>query len=188
MRVMNSSARLLDLSRRLAGLVRDRRGVSAVEFAMILPLMVTLYLGTAEVTQGVSIDRKVTITAHTLADLVSQFQSITNADMTNVLAASAAVISPYDSTKLTATVTAITIDANGTAKVAWSDSYQGTAHSVGSAVTVPTAIKIPSTQLIWSEVNYLYKPTIGYIITGTLNLADTNYTRPRLSDTVTRVP
>jgi hypothetical protein len=36
-------------------------------------------------------------------------------------------------------------------------------------------------------VSYSYKPAIGYVITGTLNLSDQIWMRPRLSDTVTRV-
>jgi hypothetical protein len=38
---------------------------------------------------------------------------------------------------------------------------------------------------VWSEVSYSYKPAIGYVITGTLNLSDQIYMRPRLSDTIT---
>ena len=53
-------------------LVRDIRGVSAVEFALVLPLMVALYLGLAEASQAIAIDRKVTLTAHALSDLASQ--------------------------------------------------------------------------------------------------------------------
>src|SRR5882757_8547320 len=98
-----------NLSRHLRGLIRDQRGVSAVEFAMLLPLMITLYLGAVE------IDRKVTLTTRTVADLASQVSSINNADMTNLLNASASVILPYDTTKLKVTVSEITIDSNGTA-------------------------------------------------------------------------
>ena len=58
---------------------------------------------------------------------------------------------------------------------------------VGSSVTVPTALNVANTTLIWSEVQYAYTPTIGYVITGTLNLSDQIYMRPRLSDTVSRV-
>ena len=50
---------------------------------------------------------------------------------------------------------------------------------------MPTALKIANTQLIWSEVSYNYVPTIGYVITGPLNLTDQIYMRPRLSDSVT---
>ena len=167
---------------------KDQEGMSAVEFALILPLMMTMYLGTVEVSEAVGADRKVTLTARTVADLASQVSVINNADMTNLLNASAAVISPYDKTKLKVTVSQIDIDAQGTAKIKWSDTLGGTAHAVNSTVTVPTALKIPNSSLIWGEVSYTYTPVIGYVVTGSLNLSDKIYMRPRLSDTVTRVP
>jgi Flp pilus assembly protein TadG len=104
--------------------------------------------------------------------------------MTNIINASTAVIAPYDVSKLTAVITAVSIDSNGTAKVAWSCTLNGTKRSVGSTITLPTALNVPSTQLILSEVTYAYKPTIGYVISGTLNLAEKIYMRPRLSDSV----
>src|SRR3954463_8415941 len=180
------SLRLL-LSKNIRSLVRDKRGVSAVEFAMLLPLMVTLYLGAVEISQGVAIDRKVTLTTRTVADLASQVSSINNSDMTNMLSATAAVISPFDQSKLKVVVSAVTVDANGNAKVAWSDTLNGTARGVNSTVTLPTALNVANTTLIWSEVTYSYRPTIGYVVTGTLNLADQIFMRPRLSDTVTRI-
>jgi Flp pilus assembly protein TadG len=155
---------------------------------MLLPLMITLYLGAVEISQGVGIDRKVTLTTRTVADLASQVSSINNADMTNLLNASAAVIAPYDTTKLKVTVSEITIDTNGTAKIVWSDTLNGTKRTVGSTVTLPAALNVANTSLIWSEVSYSYKPTIGYVVTGTLNLSDQIYMRPRISDTVSRVP
>src|SRR5262252_723392 len=124
-------------SRQIRSLIADQRGVSAVEFAMLLPLMITLYLGAVEISQGVGIDRKVTLTTRTVADLASQVSSINNADMTNLLNASAAVIVPYDTTQLKVTVSEITIDSNGTAKIVWSDTLNGTARAVGSTVTLP---------------------------------------------------
>jgi len=83
--------------------------------------MVTLYLGAVEISQGVSIDRKVTLTTRTVADLASQVSSINNADMTNILNATAAVVAPYDTSRLRVVVSAVTIDNNGAARVAWSD-------------------------------------------------------------------
>jgi Flp pilus assembly protein TadG len=184
-RVMMTSNTFSDLSHRLTGFVEDRRAVSAVEFAMLLPLMMTLYLGSVEISQGVGIDRKVTLTTRTVADLASQVSSMTGTDMTNVLNASTSVIAPYDASKLKVTVSQVTIDANSTAKIAWSCTRNGTAQSVGATVSIPTALKIANTSLIWSQVSYDYTPTIGYVITGTLTLSDQIYMRPRLSDTVT---
>jgi Flp pilus assembly protein TadG len=187
-RVMKSIVQRAGLSRLVGRFAQDERGVSAVEFAMLLPLMITLYLGTVEVSQGIGIDRKVTLTTRTVADLASQVPSINNADMTNILSASAAVITPYDASKLQVTVSSVKIDANGVAKVDWSDTLNGTKRAAGSTVTLPTALNVASTSLIWSEVSYSYRPAIGYVITGTLNLSDQLYMRPRLSDSVKRDP
>src|SRR3954454_22839425 len=123
---MKTIRRYLRLPHAVAGFARDQRGVSAVEFAMLLPLMITLYLGSVEISQGVAIDRKVTLTTRTVADLASQVSSINNADMTNMLTATAAVIAPFDQSKLKVVVSAVAIDASGTAKVAWSDTLNGT--------------------------------------------------------------
>jgi Flp pilus assembly protein TadG len=172
------------LSQRLARLRQDESGVSAVEFAMLLPVMLTLYLGAVEVGQAVAIDRKVTLTSRTLADLASQVSSLSSSDMSNILNASSAVIAPYDASKLKATLSEVTIDNNNNATVAWSCTLGGTAHSVGSSVTLPAALNVANTSLIWGEAAYTYTPTISYVVTGTLNLSDQIYMQPRLSSTV----
>lgn len=182
--------RAVDLARSLGARIRqltaDRCGLAAIEFAMLLPLMVTLFLGVVEVSQGIATDRKVTITARTVADLVAQAATINNADMTNVLNAAAAVMSPYPVANLKVVVSSVSIDANGKATVDWSDTLNGTAHAPGSTVTVPDALKLPKTTLIWGEAEYLYTPSVGYVLTGSLTLKDQIYMRPRQSDCVTR--
>ena len=80
----------------------------------------------------------------------------------------------------------VTIDANNKATITWSDALNGTARATGSTVTLPTALNVANTSLIWSEVQYSYTPTIGYVITSTLTLKDQIYMRPRLSTSVTR--
>jgi len=172
--------------RQIRRLLRDKRGISAVEFAMLLPLMVTLYLGGVEVSQAIAIDRKVTLLARSLADLVSQASSISNSDSSNILAATASIVAPYSDEKLKITVSSVKIDNNGVAKVCWSDTKNGTARAIGSTVTVPAALNTVNSSLIWAESEYAYTPAIGYVITGTMNLKDQIYMRPRLSDTVTR--
>ena len=176
----------LSLSQYLVRLGRDQRGVSAVEFAMLLPLMITLYLGTVEVSQGVGIDRKVTLTARTVADLAAQVTSISSADMSSILNASSQLIMPYDPSKLKVTVSQVLIDANSKATIDWSCTLSGSAvHNKGDAVALNAALANPNTSLIWGEVSYSYKPTIGYVVTGTLNLSDYIYMAPRLSSSVT---
>jgi len=178
--------------RRLRNLVcslrRDKRGVSAVEFALMAPLMLTMYFGTIEVSQGISIDRKLSLTSRTVADLAAQVTSINNADMTNLLKASVAVMSPYPTDKLTVTVSLVKIDASSKATIEWSDAFNGSSRAKGSGVTLPPALLIANTWLVWGEATYTYKPTVGYQLTGTFNLKDQLYMRPRLTDSDIKRP
>jgi Flp pilus assembly protein TadG len=164
----------------------ERRGVAAVEFAMLLPLMMTLYLGSVEASQGIATQRKVTLVAHALADLASQYTDITNSDMSNILAAGSAIIVPYSATGLQEVVSEVSINAQGQASVVWSDSLGGTALTVGQAVTVPASLAVPNTYLVLAQVQYSYKPTYGYVMTGTLTLSDESYVLPRQSTSIAR--
>jgi Flp pilus assembly protein TadG len=182
----NRGALLVEsIKRKLGGFAGDSHGLAAVEFALLVPLMLSLWLGAVEISQGVAADRKVTLTARTISDLVSQVSSISNADMTNSLNAASAVMAPFKVGNLKVTVSSVTIDANSKATIAWSCTLNGTARSKGSTVTLPAALAVASTSLIWSEVQYAYTPTIGYIVSGSLTLKDQIYMRPRLSDSVT---
>jgi Flp pilus assembly protein TadG len=183
-RAMNAFAQRL--SHRFNRFVGDCRGVSAVEFALLLPLMLTLYLGSAEVSTGIAISRKVTLTAHALADLASQYSSIANSDMSNILNASSDIIAPYPVNKLTAVVSELSINAQGQATVVWSDSLNGTARTVGQVVTIPTALAVANSYLILGEIQYSYNPTFGYVLTSTLTLKDQIYMRPRQSNSIGR--
>lgn len=172
--------------RRVRVLWHDTRGVAATEFAMLLPLMVALYLGCVEVSQAVAIDRKVSLTARAVADLVSQSTSINNAEMQNILDASATVMSPYNPGTVEVVVSFIKLDANKNATVDWSDARNGTARPKNQAVTIPSGIAIPNSTIILAEVKYPYKPIIGYVITGTLNLTEKTFMQPRVQDTINR--
>lgn len=164
---------------------RDRDGASAIEFAILAPLLIALYLGCVEITDGIAADRKVTLTAGALANLTSQSQTITVAGMTNILNASAAVIKPYSVGNLAATITCLKIDAAGVAKVKWSATLNGTARADGSTVTLPSAdLAVPNSYLVWSEVNYNYTPVVGYTISGTLALSDQMFMSPRITPPV----
>jgi Flp pilus assembly protein TadG len=169
--------RRIDLSR----FARDRRGVSAVEFALLSPVLIGLYLGGVEISQGIGIDRKVTLTAGAIADLSAQVTSISSSDMTNIMNAATAIIAPYPTGPLKITVSCLAIDNNKSVTVKWSATQGGTARSAGSSVTIPDALTLANTQLLFSEVSYDYTPSVGYVITGTLNLSDTMYMSPRIS-------
>jgi Flp pilus assembly protein TadG len=169
-------------------LVRERHGVSAVEFALLLPFMLTLYLGGTEVTQAVTIKRKTTIVTRTIGDFVAQSSTITNAQMLNIMNATKAVVAPYAQGNLRIVVTSVGIDGANNATVVWSDATaNATAKTAGASVTLPTGLNaFPNTTVIWTEAEYVYTPPIGYMITGNMVLGDHMYMRPRLVARVCR--
>ncbi len=172
--------------RRIARFAGDRSGVSAVEFALLLPMMMTLYLGSVEASQGIATNRKVTLATHTLADLASQYTDITNADMSNILAAGPAILAPYPTATLQEVVSEISIDAQGVPTVVWSDTLNGSALTVGQVVSVPPSLAVPNSYLVLSQVQYNYNPTYGYVLTGTMTLQDQIFMRPRQSSSIAR--
>ena len=169
--MMRAASRLLRFS-------RDRRGVSAVEFALVAPMMIALYFGCVEISDGVAADRKVSLTAAALANLVAQSTSLSATDMNNVLDASTAIIAPYSASNLKMTVSCLSIDANKNVTTKLTATRNG---GTGMTLTVPTDLKVASTQLIFAQVSYAYKPIVGYTITGTLTMSDQMYMMPRIS-------
>ena len=183
---MNAARNAAIAMRWLGRFVGDCRGVSAVEFAMLLPVMMTLYLGSIETTQGIAANRKVALTAHALADLASQYTDIANADMSNILAAGSAIIAPYSAANLQEVVSELSINAQGQASVVWSDTLNGTALTVGQVVSIPASLAVPNSYLVLAQVSYSYNPTHGYVMTGTLTLQDSIYMLPRQSTSIAR--
>jgi Flp pilus assembly protein TadG len=175
--------RLRILIRRFA---RQRSGLAALEFALILPLMVTLYFGIVEVGDALIVDRKVTSVTSSIADLVAQSKTVTNSDMTNFMKAAKSIIVPYDQSLLKIVVSGISISSKGVATVSWSDAQNATALTTGATVTLPSGVTQASTFIVMAEVHYTYTPTIGYILTGSIDLNDKFYLRPRASTTVAR--
>lgn len=165
---------------------RDKRGVSAVEFALLAPVMVGLYLSSVEISDAIGVNRKVTQTAGALDNVASQATTITNSDMTDILNAAADVMTPYPTTTLKIVVSSVKIDSQGNAKVVWSDTRNGTARAVNSAVTIPSALAVANTYIVLSEVSYAYTPVVGRTITGTITLSDKMWMSPRLSSEVKR--
>ncbi len=175
-------------------LIGDCRGIAAIEFAMIVPIMLVMFFGTVEFSSGVAVDRKVTLVARTLSDLTSQSAStLADGDLKNIFTASISILTPYSPTPTNARLSEIYIDSNQIAKINWSKAAtiangatQATlttsSRHAGDVVTnlVPPALLVKQTYLILSEVSYLYTPTIGYVMAKSgVTLSDVAYTRPR---------
>jgi Flp pilus assembly protein TadG len=176
----------------VAGLLRDHSGIAATEFAVIVPMMLVMFFGAVEFSSGVAIDRKVTLMARTFANLVSQGQTVNDTSLGGFSKASNAIMSPYPSGPTNSTVSELYIDpTTSDARVQWS--YGSAVRAVSSKVVIPASLialdgngkVIPNQYLIFSEVSYLYVPTVGYVMAPSgVTLSDVAYTRPRQSSCV----
>jgi Flp pilus assembly protein TadG len=179
----------------LRNLASDCSGIAATEFAVIVPIMLVMFFGTVEFSSGVAVDRKVTLVARTLSDLTSQSTSVADVDVTNFFTASGKILTPYAPTPTQAKISELYVDPTTLqARVQWSKAATlsssgsvtlASGRAVSSAVVIPAALAIGGTYLIFSEVSYLYVPTVGYVMAKAgVTLSDVSYTRPRQSTCV----
>ena len=164
---------------------RDREGVSAVEFALIAPVMVLLYLGMVEISMALSVDRKVTNSASALADLVAQDDVITDGEMVDILNAGAAIIAPFDADDYSVRISSVSMSLVGEVEIDWSDAQGMPARAAGSQPTLPAGILSPGRSVVWVEVAYSYNAPFREI-TGDFDIEEEFFLRPRQSLTVSR--
>jgi Flp pilus assembly protein TadG len=169
-----------------ARFVASTRAVAAVEFAVIVPVLLLLFLGTFDAGRAIAIYSKARSATYTLDAITNQYTTIHDADMQQILGATAVVLSPYPSAPVVVVISEISIDGTGRATVTWSDTLNGVARAVGSSVNVPAGLNTPSTTLVLGEVSYSYSPMFGYFITGPITMSDYLYVVPRSTATITR--
>jgi len=172
---------------RVRSLWADIRAVAAVEFAIVVPFMLLLYVGGVELGNGLAIAVKVSKTAHTVADLVSRNACVTDSALGTMLGASAATIAPYSSAVAMIRVSEVSTDSSGNATVTWSKALNGSPLTAGQPMTLPGELGTPSPpniSLILGEVTYSYTPNLGYTIAGTVPIMESYYLYPRVSSSV----
>ena len=70
----------------------DTRGIAAIEFAFIAPVMLGMYFGLLEISMAVAADRKVSHAANVAGDLVTQATVVDRAEMEDIMEATLAVL------------------------------------------------------------------------------------------------
>lgn len=179
---------LLRLLHRLTG---NAQGVAALEFAMIAPLMLMMFVGSVEFSQAITVDRRVTQAASVAADLVSRAPSegVTTAQVDRDMSIVGQLIAPYDLSALTVEVVSVKAQAvpgNPGALnyvVDWSRNNRGGtpyARNSPAPFGMPQGLLVAGESTIVGRAFYNYTPLIfSYFISEAFTMEEKFYLRPR---------
>lgn len=174
---------------------RDTRGVSALEFALLLPVLVVLAVGTIEFGRLILLTQKLQNGTFILADLTARDRTLSEGQLENIFLALATLIEPFEFTDSgTAIVTSVVAPATGAPVIAWQRQGAG-ALSAESAIGATGAVaELPDTlalganeTLIVAELVYSYTPIFG-MLADARTLRRSAYLKPRLGTLETLLP
>lgn len=165
--------------RLLRGFGRSAAGVAAVEFALVLPVMMVMFYGLSEVVLAVNTNRKLVLTSRSLADLSSRAKTITSTDMSDIFSAAKIVMQPFDSSKLKMVVSQMYVTQVGTSTtfngaVDWTCAMgPGAVVKPAGTYTVPVGFRADKTYYMQVETSIPFTSIFGKIIKGDINLNQT---------------
>lgn len=171
---------------------RDRRAVAAVEFALLAPLLLVLYLGGTDLADGLDVNKKVSRSASILADLVARQISATPDQLQDMFAIGATTLLPYDRKAVGIKVTAISVgkakkedpDSAIQSKVDWSRANAlETADKKGDHIAIPDALRTDGAYYIKVDVSLDFTPLNSWVVSR-IPMRETYYLEPRYTNTV----
>ncbi len=158
--------------------ILDNRGVAAVEFALIAPVMIVMLTGIIEISNFMAAQRRAVEAAHVCADLISQESDVSDSDLSDIVSASRYVMTPFDDSDLKVGVSSVRFDdSTGAAYVDWT--YSHNSGSVDDATTLADGLGDAGESVIIVSAEYDYTPLLNAIISGTYTISETGYAKPR---------
>ncbi|MBO0905938.1 TadE/TadG family type IV pilus assembly protein [Jiella sonneratiae] len=164
---------------------RDAGGAAAVEFALVVPILLLIFLGAVEIEQALVADRKLGEVASTVADLVAREKSLEAADVEAILTGASAIMLPYDVSDLGILVIVSDTTSSGDT-TAWSVAKNATALTAGSPTTisVPDAVREVGVQMVAVKATFDLTTSFSELF-GQYGLSKVHFARPRMSDAIT---
>ncbi|MEM8988393.1 MAG: TadE/TadG family type IV pilus assembly protein [Pseudomonadota bacterium] len=160
---------------------RSETAVAAVEFALIAPVLLSMFFGTIEASEIFTANRKVVNAVNAVSDLTAQAKEVTPDDLDDIFRAAEEMLRPYDATGLKLVVTSVKSDiSDGSLTVHWSRANaNASAHAQGSGFSLPNGVIMRGTWIIVSEVEYPYASPISQYMLGGVNIKKETFRSPR---------
>lgn len=167
------------------------KGVAAIEFAFLAPLMLLLYVGTVEISAALSANRKLSRASSTMGDLMTQVDCITHNNLDDMVNIIDDIMYPFDNT---VKIAVSGVEVNGSnVTVQWSKAYNGaTKPGVGSPYVIPDKIKTDGNFLVAVKMDMAYYPAVGWFSVekdkphelgkdmSAINMSEEIFLRPRV--------
>lgn len=167
--------------RSLTRLRRDERGVSAVEFALLAPMLIAFYFGMAEFCQGYMAQKRMGHVSAMVADLVAQEETVEKAHLDDFFQVGELIMKPFSAAPLKQRVSSVT-RTDGVDKVVWSRGHGMDARGVGDIVTLPDGLIEDGESIVVSEATYDYDSPVDYLMPSVTHFSHIYYLRPRTVD------
>lgn len=190
--VPDCQRRMTTRKRSLLGqLMSDRSGISGLEFALLLPLIIALFAATLDLGEALMVNRRLNQIATTTSDITSQEPTWTASSIQTLVEGTSSMLTPFDATALKVQVSVLNVSSTGTATVAWSYGYHTAALSKGAAspVAIPATIAESGVQMVVTVVDYNLTTVFTSLlskVTGleSYHLGSTALSRPRVGNAV----
>lgn len=163
--------------------LRHDGGIAATEFALILPVLLLVLMGTIELTNAMTAKRKLLNATQSAADLIGQETDITSTEFDTIYLAARLTMSPVDVTNMTIGVASVRYDdTTGAPTLDWTDSYGG--GTVTDPLTKAVGHGEAGASIIIVSATNVYSPLVTLIIPTSFVMRETTYVRPRTVDYV----
>ena len=163
-------------------------GLAYLEFALVLPVLMTLFLGGVEVSRYILINQKVDKTATTMSDLIAQATTMSTGELDQLMEAVQHLMEPYDfSQDGLIIVTSVRKPSGSSAQVRWQYSGGGTLSrtsligSQGGVATLPNSFTmVDGEDVIITEAFYEFSPVVNNAIVDEDDIYKVSISKPRL--------
>lgn len=174
---------------RLRAFARATKGLAAVEFALLAPMMVFVLFASVDLLDALGANRRSQNVSASLADVVARDTEVSNNEISGMWAAANILMFPDDGANMDLRITSIMIDSATSAHVVWSERHNNgfSSLSAGSSITLPSAMMTPGTSIIMADSRFNYTPPLGFLFGDGIPLTHTAYRRSRLVDPIPRV-
>jgi Flp pilus assembly protein TadG len=166
--------------RQAPALLRCRRGLAALEFALLFPLMLTLFCVVVEIGNFLTVNRKVVQAAQNAADLLTQEKTLGNTNFDDLIAALKLILQPYPDASIAYQITSVVYDAStGAPAVGWQKNYGTLASGATAPTSTATGLGLAGESSLVVKLSYQYTPIFSNIVSTSLTIAESAVARPR---------